>query len=1103
VIGVDYNTNDASDPDAVTYTLLTDSDSTATITISTEDTLLYPIPDEDRPTMPALFEPMSIGLQDFDLDPTTLFTPLVSGTYWMKSEGEQTVGETTEDMSIKIVSLAYVNGDWKYFEKVTWNYDTIDANGTNHSWGTFEYEFYAWNYDGSQGFTFTSTTEDNYDFTNPYDDTDSAQTRTGEIHQWGESSETIEIESNYSDDNATDERTVTSEDNLSGSGTYSYTVEGGTVSGTFSESEYWYEYSSTEISLTKSDETWTSTGTYSGESSGDSSSEYDGSGDYTIDETTSEGNRNVTGSITESGSTESEYEYTTSGTLSSNGWSMTGDGSENLTEESSYENEEDGIYVTEILGLDGVYISSYTTETIEYSDEYSLERDIEYELSDGTWETTSGSETEESTTTDKFKAETDAYRLESGTDFGTQYYELTISNYYDEYDVTRSIDADGNWSATSGDSSTTEYEVYQSDVMVETASYTRTFSQGTMSGKLGWLEREIEKFYYTSESEINNGDWQLESGTGYYKLELSYGNFANGSNNNNTESWKQLTGTLDQTDYAIEDNEWTIDEESESVVDLLEYLYNDESATIPSNYRTINVDEQAYDDFADYFESVADNSLSSSTSMTSGGTSVMAYAGTSGNNQSNNSSEPPNSDKLSTKPDNPLGKSYSELWDQLWDSMSDGEKQRMKELIGWGWKFEFYNMYNSYDIALARRTIYIDYRHFTWSAWTNEQLIATIKTAINDSLLPTMKYTIAEVFKEYNAIFGENEPLLQVYQSTYHNNGVGVDEPNNIIEMVPLKGNEKISGGVAWQPWKDRIAGAPDYYVIRISDQCRDVTEAAILLYKELEESKTSTPMQKRIHAQDDVDLSWGMAQAVYEQQVVPAVQNFVTAMQTCAAVAYEPVDWAIAISEAVEKKDPTYLAVAAVPFVPAAVVNTVKTAKKINIIKGAAKTGDTLPSGIGSVVTIDRGVNSANSVQYQAQVTGFPFDHEYALKYSKSNSYDKTVKFDGAKVENINGVDLEIFIETKGLRLDRILGFSEKAMNDMVDQAKRQVEAILENGVVIDLTKHKPLEWHFAEEGAKVQFYNRLNNSNKPVILSNGNNLLDYIQLIHTPFNP
>ncbi|MDR1478975.1 MAG: hypothetical protein LBJ00_08535, partial [Planctomycetaceae bacterium] len=69
-----------------------------------------------------------------------------------------------------------------------------------------------------------------------YDNTDSAQTRDGDLHQWGESSETIDIESNYSDDNASDERTATSTDNLSGSGTYFYEVEGGTVSGTFSES---------------------------------------------------------------------------------------------------------------------------------------------------------------------------------------------------------------------------------------------------------------------------------------------------------------------------------------------------------------------------------------------------------------------------------------------------------------------------------------------------------------------------------------------------------------------------------------------------------------------------------------------------------------------------------------------------------------------------------------------------------------------------------------------------------------------------------------------------------------------------------------------------
>ncbi|MDR2642576.1 MAG: restriction endonuclease fold toxin 5 domain-containing protein, partial [Planctomycetaceae bacterium] len=572
----------------------------------------------------------------------------------------------------------------------------------------------------------------------------------------------------------------------------------------------------------------------------------------------------------------------------------------------------------------------------------------------------------------------------------------------------------------------------------------------------------------------------------------------------NTESWKQLSGTIERTDYIVEDNEWIIDDETETIVDLLEYLYNDESATIPSIYRTINVDNQTYDDFEDYFASLANNSSNSLTSAINYSGNVAAFAGTSSNNQSNNSNEPPNSNKLSAKPDNPLGQRYAELWDQLWDNMSDDEKQRMKELIGWGWKFEFYNMYNSYDISLNRRTIYIDYRHFTLTAWTNEQLIATIKTAINDSLLPTMKYTIADVLEAYKVIFGANEPLLQVYQSDYPN-GVGAD---NIIEVVPLKGNEKISGGIAWRTWSERMTGTPDHYVIRISDQCRDVLEAAILLYNALDKSKTSDPMQTRILAQGDVDLYWGMSQAVFEQRVVPALQNFATAMQTCAAVAYEPIDWAIAISEAVEKKDPTYLAVAAVPFVPATVVNTVKTAKKITKgIKGGINVGDTLPSGIGSVVKVNRGGNSPESIQYQFQITGFPYDHEYALKYSKSNSHSKTVDFDGAKVEKIDGVDMEIFVEAKGKGYANLFNasFGQKKLDEWIEQATRQVEAILENGVAIDLAKHKPLEWHCAEFDAAKMFRDRLN-SNKPteqIILSNGCNLRDYIQVIHTDFIP
>jgi hypothetical protein len=288
---------------------------------------------------------------------------------------------------------------------------------------------------------------------------------------------------------------------------------------------------------------------------------------------------------------------------------MTGSGSENLSEESSYENEESGIYVTEMIDLFGTYIYAYTTETIYYSDEYSVEREVTYSLNDGSWVASTGSETEEGETTDNFEAETTAYTLASGSEFGTNYYEFTESNYYNEYDVTRTVNSSGEWIATSGNSETGEYEKYQSDVMVESASYERTFSQGTIIGKLGWIERELEEFDYDSESEIENGDWVLQTGDGYFVQELSYGNFAKGkyenpnANTTVTESWTNLSGTKQRTDYEVETGEWTIANENETEIDTLEYLYNNSATTIPINYRTITVDEIAYNDFEDYFAS--------------------------------------------------------------------------------------------------------------------------------------------------------------------------------------------------------------------------------------------------------------------------------------------------------------------------------------------------------------------------------------------------------------------------------------------------------------------------------------------------------------------
>jgi hypothetical protein len=214
-----------------------------------------------------------------------------------------------------------------------------------------------------------------------------------------------------------------------------------------------------------------------------------------------------------------------------------------------------------------------------------------------------GAETETATTIDNFNAETDGFTLEANAEFRTIYYEYSESDYYDDYTVIRAVDVNDEWVATSGYAETNEYEKYQNDVMVVTANYERDFELGTITGELGWIENKLEEFDYDSASTIVSGDWILQSGDGFFVQEISYGDFANGSNNNNSESWTNLNGTIERVDYVVENNEWTIDDETVTSIDSLEYLYNNSVATIPAGYAAIIVDTQTYDDFEDYFAS--------------------------------------------------------------------------------------------------------------------------------------------------------------------------------------------------------------------------------------------------------------------------------------------------------------------------------------------------------------------------------------------------------------------------------------------------------------------------------------------------------------------
>jgi hypothetical protein len=142
--------------------------------------------------------------------------------------------------------------------------------------------------------------------------------------------------------------------------------------------------------------------------------------------------------------------------------------------------------------------------------------------------------------------------------------------------------------------------------------------------------------------------------------------------------------------------------------------------------------------------------------------------------------------------------------------------------------------------------------------------------------------------------------------------------------------------------------------------------------------------------------------------------------------------------------------------------------------------------------------LQNSSSQNYQAQVTGFPHGYEYTLKYLGSVTRNKVVDFDGFEIRKVDGIDFGIFIEAKGSEYEKLLryGFNH-ILDEMIVQATRQVEAIIENGAHVDLTKVKPLEWRFAEQYTLRKFEMFL--LDNPVTLSNGKQLSDYIKLIHT----
>ncbi len=97
-----------------------------------------------------------------------------------------------------------------------------------------------------------------------------------------------------------------------------------------------------------------------------------------------------------------------------------------------------------------------------------------------------------------------------------------------------------------------------------------------------------------------------------------------------------------------------------------------------------------------------------------------------------NGNQPP--DELKA-PANPLSEAEKAVWDKVLENLTAAEKNQMNALLDSGWKIVFRNMNDSYYVDPYINTIYIDYRHWTGTAWGVEEKAQKIRDALKDPLV--------------------------------------------------------------------------------------------------------------------------------------------------------------------------------------------------------------------------------------------------------------------------------------------------------------------------------------------------------------------------------
>lgn len=335
-----------------------------------------------------------LGGTGYEPSPTSGYTPTQLGNYtttevvndptWNRNlhVGKNAgTGSGTQGLTNTVVSTYVDSNNWSYSETISWIYDIWAYSGSsfNHVWGGYTQVFTVTMLLGTKSTTFDFSSNDHGAFSVSTSTATMSYTNVG-----GGSSIFVfhmsNIDSPNGLDSGTQSETMISTYSTTGSGTFSYSLPGGGVSGTLSGSQSANSNSMYAVGISEDAlGNWIGGGITSFGGSGSRSSSWSGSGTY--------GDATFSGTVTtDSGSDSEGFSYLGGGLmLPDMTWALTGFGSASGSSSRDFAYNGTGSYSSDANG-----VSKGGTTSANGSSSSNSSYSMLYGLTNGDWVATFG-----------------------------------------------------------------------------------------------------------------------------------------------------------------------------------------------------------------------------------------------------------------------------------------------------------------------------------------------------------------------------------------------------------------------------------------------------------------------------------------------------------------------------------------------------------------------------------------------------------------------------------------------------------------------------------------------------------------------------------------